>query len=370
MPIISRFIEVFRYFTNTQGYTSACRFLNMLEIGLSRNEEKESSFLEMKIGIYRKFLILIISAIIALTIFSPQHALSHRGRTRIAVFVSDSLTSTTRTLSGAKKIIKREHPEAQFDKYVIKRAILEDTAIVNKCLASKTDIILTVGTSATEFAKKNFTKIPIVFSSVKYPALSGFVNSSSGTGINITGASLDIPLNIQFSYFKRILPDLKKIGVLYTESTAPLIPSAKIVARQLGLTLIPKLIKEPKELPKALDSLADVTQGLWSVADPELFDPQSTKFILKTTLHKMIPFMGFSRHVVESGALFALDLDYKAIGYQAGEIINKLIDGADASEIKVTSSDVIYFHYNEKTAKYIKVKIPPELAAMAREVYR
>ena len=68
--------------------------------------------------------------------------------------------------------------------------------------------------------------------------------------------------------------------------------------------------------------------------------------------------------------MFALDFDYKAIGYQAGEIVNKLIAGTDASEIRVTSSDVIYFHYNEKTAKFIRVKIPPELVAVAKEVYR
>ncbi|MGH8015680.1 MAG: ABC transporter substrate binding protein, partial [Candidatus Zixiibacteriota bacterium] len=134
--------------------------------------------------------------------------------------------------------------------------------------------------------------------------------------------------------------------------------------------LVPRLIKDQTELPQALDSLAEVTQGLWSVADPVLFNSQSTKYILKTTLRKMVPFMGFSRHVVESGALFALDFEYKAIGIQAGQIINKLIEGAELSELQVTSSDVIYFHYNEKTAKHIKVSIPRDLVAVAREVYR
>ena len=185
----------------------------------------------MRIGINNTLFLLISWAIIAFTVLSPESAFSQKTRTRIAIFVSDSLTSTARTLSGAKNIIKREHPDAQFDKYVIKHGILIDTAIVNSCLANKTNIILTVGSSATEFAKRNFKKIPIVFSSVKYPALSGFVSGSSGTGNNITGASLDIPINVQFSYFKQILPKLEKIGVLYTKNTAPLIPSAQIVPR-------------------------------------------------------------------------------------------------------------------------------------------
>ena len=307
---------------------------------------------------------------IATVVLCPNAAFSQFKKPRIAVFTSDSLVSTTRALSGAQKIISQNYPDAVFDEYFLTRAPNTDTAVINGCRRNGTNIILTIGTSATQFAKENFSDIPIVFSGVLYPALSGFIESPTHPGGNITGASLDIPLDVQFSYFKQIVPDLKRIGVLYTESTAPLIPSAKVIAQQLGLTLVPRLVKEPKEVPYALDSLAEVTQGLWSVADPVLFDAQSTRYILKTTLRKMIPFMGFSRHVVESGALFALDYDHKAIGFQAGQIINELIGGKDFSELKVTSTDVIYFHFNEKTAKHIKVVIPRDLVAIAKEVYK
>lgn len=289
---------------------------------------------------------------------------------RVAVFMSDSLISTTRTLNGAQKTITLKFPETNFDEYFLSGDPAFDSAIIRQCRSNGTSVILTVGSSATKFAKDNFYDIPVIFSSVLYPSLSGFIDSPEHPGGNITGASLDIPIDIQFAYFKRMVPNLKKIGVLYTESTAPLIPSAKVIAQQLGLTLVPRLIKEPRELPTALDSLVEVTDGLWSVADPILFDPQSTKFILKTTLRKMVPFMGFSRHVVESGALFALDFDYKAIGIQAGELINKIIEGFELSELKVTSTDVIFFYCNEKTARHIKIKIPEDLAGIAKEVHR
>ncbi len=307
---------------------------------------------------------------ISLACFCSTTAFSQIEKPHIAVFASDSLISTSRTLSGAKKIILQNFPDATFNEYLLNHKPESDTAAINECNQNGTDIILTIGTSATKFAKDNFSDIPIVFSGVLYPALSGFIETPDHPGGNITGASLDIPIDVQFSYFKQIVPNLKRIGVLYTKNTAPLIPSAKIVAQQLGLTLVPRLIKEQKELPLALDSLAEVTQGLWSVADPVLFDPQSTRYILKTTLRKMVPFMGFSRHVVESGALFALDFDYKAVGIQAGQIINRIIEGAELSELQVTSTDVIYFHYNEKTARHIKVFIPKDLVAVAKEVYR
>jgi putative ABC transport system substrate-binding protein len=138
----------------------------------------------------------------------------------------------------------------------------------------------------------------------------------------------------------------------------------------MGMELAAIEVTGPRDLPRALDSLAGCAQGLWSVADPNLFDPQSTKFILLNSLRQGLPFMGFSRYVVESGALFALDFDYKAIGRQAGQIAAKVLKGANPGQIPVSAPDIIWFHYNENTARHAKIEIPSELVAIAKEVYR
>jgi ABC-type uncharacterized transport system substrate-binding protein len=80
--------------------------------------------------------------------------------------------------------------------------------------------------------------------------------------------------------------------------------------------------------------------------------------------------MGFSRHVVESGALFAIDFDYKAIGRQAGEIASRILNGGRIEDSPVTAPDIRWFHYNERTAEYLNIKVPEELIAVAKEVYR
>lgn len=288
----------------------------------------------------------------------------------IVFLTTDSLTYTQRTISGATRLIIKEHENANFHKFFIAASQGEDKTYVDAIRNLKPTLIFTVGSSATSFAQKNFTDIPIVFSSVMYPVISGFVESFTRPGKNITGASLNIQADIQFKYFKEIIPDLKKIGVLYTNNTRSLIPPAEIIAKSMGLELVAIKINTEKELPGALDSLAKTVDGLWSVADPNLFNPQSTKYILLNSLRKGLPFMGFSRYVVESGALFAIDFDYKAIGRQAGEIANKIIAGGNPAEIGVTCPDVRWFHYNEKTASHLNIKIPEELAAVAKEVYR
>jgi len=308
---------------------------------------------------------LVVGILLALSL-SGQAA----SKVRIAILMSDSLTSTMRTLHGAKKVILHQNPRATFHTFLINHNADVSEAIRDSVRNLHPTVVLTIGSAATRYAQKNLPDVPIVFAAVKYPVLSGFVESIARPGKNITGASIDVPTDIQFTYFKKIVPGLKRVGVLYTNSTAPLIPSAKVVARQVGLTLLSIKIDSAKELPKAMDSLAGAVDGIWSLADPNLFDPQTTRYILLNTLRKGIPFMGFSRNVVASGALFALDFDYKAVGQQAGHIVNRIINGEQPGNIPVTSADVIWFHYNEKTARHINIQIPDELAAVAKEVYR
>ncbi|MBD3257317.1 hypothetical protein GF377_02700 [candidate division GN15 bacterium] len=288
----------------------------------------------------------------------------------VVVVSSDSLTSTRRTISGARSAIRAERDDVEFVYVQLQTASGSIQEQLEEIAAADPDLILTVGSAATRVAREGFPDKPIVFSSVMYPVISGFVESIEQPGNNMTGASLDIPVDIQFRYFRQIVPDLDEVGVLYTSNTAPLIPEATGVAAEMGITLHALEVASHKDLPRALDSLCTFVDGLWSVADQNLFDPQSTKYILLNSLRHGVPFMGFSRYVVESGALFALDFDYKAIGRQAGSQATAILDGAEPGTMPVTVPDIIWFHYNEKTAVHIDINIPNDLVAIAKEVYR
>lgn len=294
---------------------------------------------------------------------------AHGQHVKIAVITSDTLTSSRQSLEGIRDIVQQEYPDVEFELYSMDIDSAHNREIIDSIRSLNPALALTIGSPATELARANFDDLPIVFSAVKYPALSGFVESEERPGRNITGASLDIPIETQFECFKKVIPSLKRIGVLYTDNTAGLIEPAKVVASRLNLELIAIRVDDERELPHDLDSLTLLVDGLWSVADYKLFGPQSTRYILLSAVRKGIPLMGFSQHIVESGALFALDFDYRAVGTQAGKIVNMILGGGRPSNIAVSSADVIYFHYNENTARRLKVHIPDELASVARRVH-
>lgn len=288
----------------------------------------------------------------------------------VVVISADTLTSTIRTINGARTVILADQPGTQLSHVLLDPNPQRRQFQIDSVRFLNPDILLTIGSAATQIAKDNFPTTPTVFSSVMYPVISGFVKSMNAPGGRLTGASLTIAADVQFKYFRRIVPKLKSIGVLYSDNTASLIPPARVIAGELGLKLVALRVGSDKELPGALDSLVSRCDGLWSIADPNLFSPQSTKYILLHSIRYAKPFMGFSRNVVESGALFALDFDYKAIGRQAGNAVAQIMKGARPAEIPVSTPDVIWFHYNELTARHLRITIPADLVAVAKEVYR
>jgi putative ABC transport system substrate-binding protein len=288
----------------------------------------------------------------------------------LAIVYSDSLTATLRTLRGISSSIEGKLDNVRFHEYLLSSSPDEISNIISEINSVNPKLILTIGSYATQEISAGIKDKPIIFSAVLNPETSGFVKSKKNPGGNITGASLDIPPQIQYTYFKRVIDKLKKIGVLYSDETANLIPPARAVAQEAGLELVAIKIDSEKDIPDALEKLERTSDGIWSVADKNIFSPRSTKYILLNTLRNGVPFMGFSRNLVESGALFALDFDYKDIGRQAGKIALEVLSGGDPASISVEVPGIIWFHYNEKTAKHINVEIPADLVAIAKEVYR
>ena len=307
---------------------------------------------------------------ITLLLVSGLASQNPSGNHRIAIVSIDQSPSTDRTIKGIKKAFKRYGLEPVYEEAVLSGNPSEDKASFERLRNFTPLLFITIGSYATGQTATQFPNHPIIFANVLAPKSSGFVNSMGQPGGNITGAALDIPPDIQFKYFKRVVGQIKKVGVLYTSETESAIVQAKTAASQLNLELVCYKINSEREIPGAIDSLCQVTDALWSVADPNIYTPQSTRHIILQTLRYGVPLMGFSLTLVEAGGLFTLDFDFKDIGRQAGETAIKVLNGYKISEIAVTTPGIIYFKYNENTARQINLDIPEDLLAVAKEVIK
>ena len=85
------------------------------------------------------------------------------------------------------------------------------------------DLIYSMGSTTTAFVVKRFKNeaIPVVSVCSKDPVLMGQMDDyEKGSGTNLAFTSLNVPIQVQITYLKSLIKNLKNIGVLYATKNA------------------------------------------------------------------------------------------------------------------------------------------------------
>ncbi len=222
---------------------------------------------------------------------------------------------------------------------------------------------LTVGSLATQAVLAEHNEVPVITGLTARP-------EKFRENGNVTGVGLEFSLESQLDVMRRILPDLAKIGVLYSpKENQDTVDAALQLAKKLGVKLVPKSVETPRDIPNALESLANNVDLLWGIMDQVVLSPQTAEPILLFSFRNKIPFAGLSGPWVKAGALYALDRDYGDIGNQCGEIAVKVLNKVNPGTIQIASPRKVLFSVNLKTARSMKIELPQQILDGASQVF-
>ncbi len=284
----------------------------------------------------------------------------------VYILLSRALKPYGQAIDGFKEGIRRLGYDVKYFESDIGKTPGREADIVRKINGSGPDIVLAVGTEAAFLAKDSIEDIPVLFTMVLDPLESGIVDSTERPGENITGVSLDIPIDEQFDILKRVLPGVRKIGILYDADTKRKIArEANIAAGRKGLTVIARGIGSMTEISSSLDEVLAGADCLWAGVDPMVYNSSTASQIILTTIRKKVPFMAFSANFVKAGALMAMECDYFDVGKQTAEIAAGIFKGRKPSSIPVGSPKTTVLAVNTGTARNIGVSIPASLLRAA-----
>jgi putative ABC transport system substrate-binding protein len=242
------------------------------------------------------------------------------------------------------------------------------SAILARVQRAKPSLIITVGSLATASALAEPASEPIVFSMVLYPEQSGFVGAGRE---RVTGASLDIPAEVQFAYVRRLLPAARRVGVLFHPAeTGAVVEAARGAASRHGFTLVAKPVAERDDVVAALRALMEEVDVVWAVADGHVFTPQATSALILASLRRRVPMIGLSIAHVRAGALAALYCDYDDVGEQTAALALRVLQGEAPGRLPVTTPRRIGLALNLRTAEHLGVTLPPDVEAEAGETVR
>ena len=227
---------------------------------------------------------------------------------------------------------------------------------------SKPDLILAIGMDVLQKVKI-FSAVPIVDLMVLNPA--AIVPDER----NITGVSMTISPDKQLAAIRRVLPSVRRIGLLYDpKKSGSFVKRAQNVAKLLKIDLLAKEISHSKVVPAALNSLKGAIDAYWMIPDTTVVTPDTIELMMLYSLDSKIPVCTFSTKYLEIGALMSLDINAKEMGRQAGGLALKILSGKKVADISSVEADTADLVINEAVARKLKVTIEDDLRGIAKFV--
>ena len=226
------------------------------------------------------------------------------------------------------------------------------SVLMEKAAANKADLVVALGPRAAWAAKKR-QGIPVIFSMLSDHEK---LNLSSRTGIRS-----QFSLRQQLQTFKEIMPNVKKIGFLYSKSSKNRLNGIEEIAQDLDLTITKKEIVDIRNVAAAIDDLLSDVEVLWLRKDKLITGNARLlkQVVLLRALRKRIPIIGDNKWAVQNGALFCLFTSYQSIGAQAGEMVERVISGRELGFQYPLSVNVFFNpHVAERLSPGVDIVVP------------
>jgi putative tryptophan/tyrosine transport system substrate-binding protein len=245
-------------------------------------------------------------------------------------------------------------------------------ALAREVVAGKPDLIVTVTPQPARAAKDATSTIPIVFVVVADPVGMGLVKSLAHPGATATGVATLVPggfVTKQLELFTELLPRAKRIAVIMNPDNdlnrllVP--PEVRVAAANLRVDIDLIEARTPTELGPAIESLVRRrAEGLLIPGDPVLHSPSSREIIAGSKL----PTMWLSADIARAQGLISYGPNFPDLFRQAASYIDRILRGANPSELPVMQPNKYDLVINLKTARALGLTIPPSLLLRADQV--
>ena len=212
------------------------------------------------------------------------------------------------------------------------------------------DIVVAISTPSAQAVVNNIKDKPIFFSAITNPESAGVLAE------NVTGVSDRSPVKKQVELIKEILPETKKIGVVYNTSEQNsfyLTDEFKKEAEKNGYVVVVKGITNVNEIASALDTILPEVDVLYTTIDNTI--ASTYPLIIDKSKKDNKPVIGATKSYVDQGALASEGIsDYK-VGYQTGEMIVRYLKGEDIKNMKFEVVRESERYINKEVAKNFKI---------------
>ena len=215
-------------------------------------------------------------------------------------------------------------------------------------------------------------QIPIVFTWVSDSVGSGFVASLARPGGNVTGFHNFEPSmgGKWLEVLREVTRDVHRVAVLYVPEVAAniaLLHSAEAASSTLGMTIVPAAVRNASDIEQALTTFAREANG-GLIVTPSPLTGTRRDVIIEMAARLHLPAIYSFGFYSASGGLLSYGIDQLESVRGAASYVDRILHGANPSELPVQLPTKFRLVINLKTAKELGLTIPESFLLRADEV--
>ena len=244
--------------------------------------------------------------------------------------------------------------------------------LAEELVSLKVDIIVAGGTPLPLAAKHATGTIPIVMSAAGDPVGTGLVPSLAKPGGNVTGLSTftrDLAAK-RLQLLKEVVPVISRVAVLWNAANPYAVLNMReteAAARTLGLQVQSVEVRGPDDIETGFSTAIRWRAGAFIVVDDPVTYLHRTR-IADLAARNQLPAMYGFRQYAEAGGLMAFGTSLADLSRRAATYVDKILKGAKPADLPVEQPTQFELVINAKTAKALKLTIPPSVLLRADQV--
>jgi len=243
--------------------------------------------------------------------------------------------------------------------------------IARKFIGDKPDAIVAIATPSAQAVVAATKSIPVVYSGVTDPVAAQLVKDWKPSGTNVTGVSDLLELEKQVDLIKRVVPNVKRVGIVYNPgeaNSAVVVKAMKELLGKSGISLVEAAAPRSVDVGSAAKSLIGKVDVIYTNTDNNVVSAYEA--LVKVGNDAKIPLVASDTDSVKRGAIAALGVNYYDLGRQTGKVVARILKGEKPGDIASATSSKLELFVNTTAAQKQGVTLSADLIKSAKTVIK
>lgn len=241
------------------------------------------------------------------------------------------------------------------------------TTINNSFVSSDVDLILANATMSLQTAAQATGDIPILGTSITdYATALGIDDWTGTTGVNVSGTSDLAPIDQQEDMLVELLPDAKKVGILYCSAESNSKYQAELFEAALkedGIEYKEYTAADTNEIQSVTTQAVSECDAIYIPTDNTMAN--NTAQINDICLPAGVPVIAGEEGICQGCGVATLSISYYDLGKATGEMAVRILkDGEDISTMPIEYAPNFTKEYNPTICKDLGIEIPDDYKAI------